>query len=52
MERRKGKLPRALWILLDNTCRENNNKNMVGFCLWLVGMGFREEIRLSFLPVG
>ena len=52
MQRRGGSLQRKVWIQLDNTCRENKNKMVVGFAQWIVAMGLCEEIRLSFLPVG
>lgn len=52
LELRKGNLPRSVWIQLDNTGRENKNKIVAGFCQWLVALGFVDEIRLSFLPVG
>ena len=37
---------------LDNTTRENKNKWTVSFCQLMVHLGFADEIRLSFLPVG
>lgn len=37
---------------MDNTCRENKCRNVVGLCQFLVGAGLCDEIVLSFLPVG
>jgi hypothetical protein len=52
MARRGGSLPPRVHIQLDNTGRENKNAYVLGFCTWLVALGFVDEIRLSFLPVG
>ena len=39
-------------IQLDNTCRENKNKYVTGFCAWLVSLGLCKSIRIGYLPVG
>jgi hypothetical protein len=49
---RRGGPPKIAHFQLDNTCRENKNKYVLAFSQWAVHMGFAEEIRLSFLPVG
>ena len=52
LRRRGGKPLKTMWFQLDNTCRENKNRFVCCFAHWLVHMGFSEEVRLSFLPVG
>jgi hypothetical protein len=52
-ERHPGKrLPRKLYVQMDNCVRENKNKYVLGYLSWLVQRGVFEEIQLSFLPVG
>jgi len=49
---RREKPIKHIHMQLDNTCRENKNKYVMGFCSWLVSIGIAESIRVSFLPVG
>ena len=48
----RGKKLKVAHFQLDNTSRENKNKWVVSFSQLMVHLGFAEEIRLSFLPVG
>ena len=50
--RRKGFLPPTLRIQADNCTRENKNIYMFALCASLVGLGFFQEVELSFLIVG
>jgi hypothetical protein len=50
--RRKGFLPPTLRIQADNCTRENKNIYMFALCATLVGLGFFQEVELSFLIVG
>lgn len=50
--RRKGFLPPTLRIQADNCTRENKNIYMFAMCATLVGLGFFQEVELSFLIVG
>ena len=50
--RRKGFLPPTLRIQTDNCTRENKNIYMFALCATLVGLGFFQEVELSFLIVG
>jgi hypothetical protein len=52
IEAKKGKLPKKLYLQMDNCVRENKNKYVLGYLSWLVQRGVFEEIELSFLPVG
>eukprot|EP00873_Tetraselmis_striata_P012646 jgi/Tetstr1/432910/TSEL_022250.t1 len=37
---------------MDNTVRENKNRNVAALCNWLVSIGICDVIHLVFLPVG
>eukprot|EP00873_Tetraselmis_striata_P023583 jgi/Tetstr1/443847/TSEL_031801.t1 len=37
---------------MDNTVRENKNRNVASLCNWLVSIGICDVIHLVFLPVG
>eukprot|EP00873_Tetraselmis_striata_P015533 jgi/Tetstr1/435797/TSEL_024686.t1 len=37
---------------MDNTVRENKNRNVAALCNWLVSIGVCDVIHLVFLPVG
>jgi hypothetical protein len=52
IEAKKGRLPRKLYLQMDNCTRENKNKYVLGYLSWLVQRGVFDEIELSFLPVG
>eukprot|EP00873_Tetraselmis_striata_P041582 jgi/Tetstr1/461846/TSEL_006925.t1 len=39
-------------IQMDNTVRENKNRNVAALCNWLVSIGICDVIHLVFLPVG
>ena len=49
---RRGECLGHVHIQLDNTCRENKNKYVTGFCAWLVSLGLCKSIRIGYLPVG
>ena len=48
----RGTLPLILSIQADNCAWENKNKYLLGLCAALVGLGYFEEVRVSFLLVG
>jgi len=48
----RGSLPPTLYLQLDNTCRENKNRTMLGYLSVLVQLGIFKRIYLGFLPVG
>jgi hypothetical protein len=52
IEEKRGKLPRKLYLQMDNCVRENKNRYVLGYLSWLVLRGVFDEIELSFLPVG
>eukprot|EP00873_Tetraselmis_striata_P045794 jgi/Tetstr1/466058/TSEL_010645.t1 len=39
-------------IQMDNTVRENKNRNVAALCNWFVSIGICDVIHLVFLPVG
>jgi hypothetical protein len=51
-EKRGGKLPKILYIQLDNCIRENKNTAFFCYVSWLVERGIFHHIYVSFLPVG
>lgn len=52
VQRRKGKLPPTLQIQVDNTTHENKKMYMFALCAAFIGLGFFQEVQLSFLIVG
>ena len=50
--KRGGKLPRTLFLQLDNCTRENKNTAVMAYLSWLVERGVFDKIEVSFLPVG
>lgn len=44
--------PQELDIQLDNTCSDNKNDTVLGFCAYLVATGTFKKVVLTFLPVG
>jgi hypothetical protein len=50
--RRGGKLPRVLYIQLDNCRGSNKNTYLFSYLAWLVERGVFDVIYVSFLPVG
>eukprot|EP00873_Tetraselmis_striata_P045472 jgi/Tetstr1/465736/TSEL_010361.t1 len=51
IQHRGRKIP-YIRIQMDNTVRENKNRNVAALCNWLVSIGIRDVIHLVFLPVG
>ena len=49
---RKGKLPKILYLQLDNCIRENKNTIVFTFLCWLLERGIFAHVYVSFLPVG
>jgi hypothetical protein len=49
---RGGRLPRTLYLQLDNCIRENKNTVFMSYLCWLIERGIFVNIFLSFLPVG
>ena len=47
-----GNHPPILWLQADNCFKENKNRWMMGFCYWLVHIGWFREIMISMLPPG
>ena len=45
-------LPPTLYILLDNTCKQNKSRYFFAYCAWLIYVGTFKKIIVSFLPVG
>jgi hypothetical protein len=50
--RRHGKLPKTLYLQLDNCVRENKNTALAVYLSWLVERGVFDMIYVSYLPVG
>ena len=50
--RSHGECPDALYLQLDNTCKQNKNRFLIGFLGLLVYRDIFQEILVSFLPVG
>ena len=44
--------PPILWLQTDNCFKENKNRWMLGFCFWLVELGWFQEVMISMLPPG
>eukprot|EP00873_Tetraselmis_striata_P008677 jgi/Tetstr1/428941/TSEL_018917.t1 len=51
IQHRGRKIP-YIRIQMDNTVRENKNRNVAALCNWLGSIGICDVIRLAFLPVG
>eukprot|EP00873_Tetraselmis_striata_P010415 jgi/Tetstr1/430679/TSEL_020472.t1 len=51
IQHRGRKIP-YIRIQMDNTVRENKNRNVAALCNWLVSIGICDVIHLVFLPVG
>eukprot|EP00873_Tetraselmis_striata_P018254 jgi/Tetstr1/438518/TSEL_002903.t1 len=51
IQHRGRKIPYII-IQMDNTVRENKNRNVAALCNWLVSIGICDVIHLVFLPVG
>eukprot|EP00873_Tetraselmis_striata_P004321 jgi/Tetstr1/424585/TSEL_015110.t1 len=51
IQHRGRKIP-YIRIQMDNTVRENKNRNVAALCNWLVSIGICDVIHLFFLPVG
>jgi hypothetical protein len=45
-------IPKTLYLQLDNTCKQNKNKYLIGVLAYLVNSGVFSEILVSFLPKG
>jgi hypothetical protein len=48
----EGKLPKKLFLQLDNTTKQCKSKYVIGYLARLVRDGVFDEVILSFLPVG
>ena len=44
--------PPTLYLQLDNTCKENKNRFLFGYCAMLVRLGLFEKVVVGFLPKG
>lgn len=42
----RGTLPETLYLQMDNTCRENKNKYVLGFCAMLVNLRIFKKVFL------
>ena len=51
-KKRGGKLPKTLFLQMDNCTRENKNTAVMAYLSWLVERGVFDKINVSFLPVG
>jgi hypothetical protein len=51
-ERKRGSLPKTLYLQFDNCWRENKNTYTEKFLEWLVERGVHRVVNVSFLPVG
>lgn len=47
-----GKLPRVFNVLMDNTCKEKKNNQVIKYLAFLVRSGVFDEVRIIFLLVG
>jgi hypothetical protein len=47
-----SKLPRTLFLQLDNTSKDNKNNYVLSYLAMLVACGIFSDIYVSFLPVG
>ena len=45
-------MPPKLQLQLDNTCKDNKNHFLLGYCALLLAQGLFEEVEVFFLPVG
>jgi hypothetical protein len=52
IKKERGSLPPVLYLQLDNTCRENKNKNVFAFLQCLVDRNIFRKIKVNFLPTG
>lgn len=48
----EGKLPKTLYLQLDNTSKQCKGRFVLGYLACLVAWGLFDEVVLSFLPVG
>jgi hypothetical protein len=49
---KKGKLPKVLFLQMDNCWRENKNCIMWSYLSWLVEIGVFQKVHAGFLIVG
>jgi hypothetical protein len=49
IKERDGSLPPVLYLQLDNTCRENKNRYVIGFLALLVNLGWFKKVRVVFV---
>lgn len=49
---KSGRLPRVLFLQVDNTCKQNKNKYMIGYLACMVQWHLFSQVYMSFLPVG
>jgi len=52
MKSRNEHIPTTLCLQLDNTCKQNKNKYLVGMLAYLVQRGVFKKVLVSFLPKG
>ena len=50
--KREGKLPKTLFLQLDNTCRQNKGQYLFAYLACLVHLGWFEYVYVNYLPVG
>lgn len=49
---KEGTLPRVFIVLMDNTCKENKNNQVIKYLAFLVKVGVFDEVLVIFLLVG
>ena len=47
-----GRIPRTIYLQLDNTTKQNKSRYMIGYLGCLVEWGVVDKVVVSFLPVG
>ena len=52
IKKREGKLPKKLYVQLDNTTKQCKGKYVMGFCAFLVHYNVFQQIIVGHLPVG
>ena len=52
MKERGENIPRKMYLQLDNTCKQNKNRFLLGVLGYLVYIGVCDKILVSFLPKG
>jgi hypothetical protein len=52
VKKKEGKLPKNLYLQLDNTTKQNKGKSLAAFCEFLVETGVIHRVYIRYLPVG